>query len=48
MENKRKDRFTSKEGDLTIIYPDKKKSKTTGKPAKPNKAKAGATRQGNR
>jgi len=48
MENKRKDRFVSKEGELEIIYPEKKKSKTTGKPAKPNRAKASGTHQGKR
>ena len=48
MENKRKDRFVSKEGELEIIYPEKKKSKTTGKPAKPHRAKASGTHQGKR
>lgn len=45
MDNKRKDRFVSKEGELTIIYPEKKKPKTTGKPEKPNKAKVTGTRR---
>ena len=46
MDNKRKDRFVSKEGELTIIYPEKKKPKATGTPSKPNKAKAGGARKG--
>lgn len=48
MDNKREDRFISKEGELTIIYPEKKKPKTTGSPSKPNRAKAGGTRKGGR
>lgn len=48
MDNKRKDRFVSKEGELTIIYPEKKKPKATGTPSKPNMAKAGGTRKGGR
>lgn len=48
MDNKRKDRFVSKEGELTIIYPEKKKPKATGTPSKPNKAKAGGTRKAGR
>jgi len=48
MENKRKDRFTSEEGELIITYPEKKKPKSSGKPGKPNKAKAGGARKGGR
>lgn len=48
MEDKRKDRFVSKEGEMIITYPEKKKPKATGTPSKPNKAKAGGTRKGGR
>jgi len=48
MDDKRKDRFTSKEGELIITFPEKKKTKSTGKPGKPNKAKAGGYRKGGR
>lgn len=48
MDIKRKDRFTSEEGELIITYPEKKKPKSTGKPSKPNKAKAGGSHKGGR
>ena len=46
MDNKRKDRFTSKEGELIITYPAKKKPKSASKPSKPDRSKASGTRKG--
>ena len=47
MEDKRKDRFVSKEGELIITYPEKK-PKSDSKPSKPDKSKASGTRKGGR
>ena len=46
MDNKRKDRFTSKEGELIITYPEKKKPKSASKPSKPDRSKTSGTRKG--
>ncbi len=48
MDKLRQDRFTSKEGEMTITYPEKKKPKSTGNPSKPNRAKSGTPRKGSR
>ena len=48
MEDKRKDRFVSKEGELIITILEKKKPKSTNKPSKPDRAKASGTHKGGR
>ena len=48
MEDKRKDSFVSKEGELIITYPEKKKPKSDSKPSKPDRSKASGTRKGGR
>ena len=45
MDNKRKDRFTSKEGELIITYPVKKKPKSASKPSKPARSNTSRTRK---